>query len=158
MKQSYKQIPRKWRPLACQCWLVGRKWFSCWICDKIVKMHLKKSPKCLYIVNKVPTKWRFWFPNVTFFQFYPTDLVNTKTTIPSGSVNSARYLPRRFASRSMFTSPSGDSCIIFHTKKDELSDRNFDEHFVSLFSFFQNWSWSACRNPATILYILHCLS
>ena len=36
-----------------------------------------------------------------FFQFYPTDLVNTKTTIPSGSVNSARYIPRRFAFRVM---------------------------------------------------------
>ena len=31
--------------------------------------------------------------------FYPSDLVNTKTTIPSGSVKSGGYIPRRFASR-----------------------------------------------------------
>ena len=30
--------------------------------------------------------------------FYPSDLVNTKTTIPSGSVKSGGYIPRRFAS------------------------------------------------------------
>ena len=42
----YKQIPRKRLSLACQCLLVGRKLFSCWICDKIVKMHLTKSLKC----------------------------------------------------------------------------------------------------------------
>ena len=38
------------------------------------------------------------------------------TVFPSGSVNSARYIPRRFAFRyklSLFTSPSVDSCIIF---------------------------------------------
>ena len=35
----YKQIPRKGLSLACRCLLVGRKLFSCWICDKIVKMH-----------------------------------------------------------------------------------------------------------------------
>ena len=31
--------------------------------------------------------------------FYPSDFVNTKTTIPSGSVKSGAYIPRRFASR-----------------------------------------------------------
>ena len=45
--------------------------------------------------------------------FYPSDLVNTKTTIPSGSVKSGGYIPRRFASRYISTTPSGDSCIIF---------------------------------------------
>ena len=35
--------------------------------------------------------------------FYPSDLVNTKTTIPSGSVKSGRYIPRRFASRYIST-------------------------------------------------------
>ena len=30
--------------------------------------------------------------------FHPSDLVNTKTTIPSGSVKSGGYIPRRFAS------------------------------------------------------------
>ena len=45
--KSYKQIPRKRRTLAFRCLLVGRRLFSCWLCNKIVKMHLTKSPKCL---------------------------------------------------------------------------------------------------------------
>ena len=40
--------------------------------------------------------------------FYLSDLVNTKTTIPSVSVKRGGYIPRRW----IFTSPSGDSCII----------------------------------------------
>ena len=40
--------------------------------------------------------------------FYPSDLVNTETTILLGSVKSGGYIPRRW----IFTSPSGDSCII----------------------------------------------
>ena len=35
--------------------------------------------------------------------FYPSDLVNTKTTYPSGSVKSGGYIPRRFASRYIST-------------------------------------------------------
>ena len=37
--------------------------------------------------------------------FYPSDFVNTKTTIPgpSGSVNSGAYIHRRFASRYIST-------------------------------------------------------
>ena len=35
--------------------------------------------------------------------FYPSDLVNTKTTIPSGSVKSGGYIPRRFASQCIST-------------------------------------------------------
>ena len=38
--------------------------------------------------------------------FYPSDLVNTKTTyllFPSGSVKSGGYIPRRFASRCIST-------------------------------------------------------
>ena len=35
--------------------------------------------------------------------FYPSDLVNTKTTIPSGSVKSGGDIPRRFASRYIST-------------------------------------------------------
>ena len=35
--------------------------------------------------------------------FYPSDLVNTKTTIPSASVKSGRYIPRRVASRYIST-------------------------------------------------------
>ena len=50
------------------------------------------------------------------FLVYQTDLVNLKQLSLSGSVNSARYMPRRFASQyiypPLFTSPSGDSCIL----------------------------------------------
>ena len=50
------------------------------------------------------------------FLFYQTDLVNLKQLSLSGSVNSARYMPRRFVSQYiyplLFTSPSGDSCIL----------------------------------------------
>ena len=50
------------------------------------------------------------------FLFYQTDLVNLKQLSLSGSVNSARYMPRRSASQyiypPLFTSPSGDSCIL----------------------------------------------
>ena len=35
--------------------------------------------------------------------FYPSDLVNTKTTIPSGSVKSGGYIPERFTSRYVST-------------------------------------------------------
>ena len=35
--------------------------------------------------------------------FYPSYLVNTKTTIPSGSVKSGGYIPRREASRYIST-------------------------------------------------------
>ena len=35
--------------------------------------------------------------------FYPSDLVNTKTTIPPGSVKSGGYIPRRFASKYIST-------------------------------------------------------
>ena len=39
-----------------------------------------------------------------FFHFYLTDLVNTETTIPSGLVNSARCIPRRFTSLYIYNS------------------------------------------------------
>ena len=42
MKQSYKQISRKPWTSGCWCLLVSRKLFSCWICNKIIKMHLTK--------------------------------------------------------------------------------------------------------------------
>ena len=44
--------------------------------------------------------------------FYPSDLVNTKTTIPP---RVGGYIPRRFASRYISTTihlPLGDSCIL----------------------------------------------
>ena len=47
--------------------------------------------------------------------FYPSDLVNTKTTIPSGSVMSGGYVPRREVSRYISTTihlPFGELYII----------------------------------------------
>ena len=68
MKPLYKKIPRKPRTLASQCLLAGRNdfhaefdytdrysagviWTTLWICNKIVKMHLTKSPKCYWTVS-----------------------------------------------------------------------------------------------------------
>ena len=49
--------------------------------------------------------------------FYPSDLVKLKQPSPSGFVKSVGYIPRRFVSQyiysPLFTSPSGDSCILF---------------------------------------------
>ena len=39
--------------------------------------------------------------------FYPSDLVNTETTIP------LRFVEERWIYPPLFTSSSGDSCIIF---------------------------------------------
>ena len=44
--------------------------------------------------------------------FYPSDLVNTKTTIPL-RVGEDRDAKRRGIYPPLFTSPSGDSCILF---------------------------------------------
>ena len=81
------------------------------------KSELDKIPEMF--VNCKQTSYQgtcLIYKKVPFFHFYPTDLVNTKTTIPSGSVNSARFVPRRFASRylypSLFTSPSG--IVVYH--------------------------------------------
>ena len=46
---------------------------------------------------------------------YPSDLVNTKTTIPLRSMKSGGYIPRRFASRYISTTihlPFGDSYML----------------------------------------------
>jgi len=45
--------------------------------------------------------------------FYPSDLVNTKTTIPQ------RVSEERWIYTPLFTSPSGDSCILFYKKGKE---------------------------------------
>ena len=47
--------------------------------------------------------------------FYPSDLVNTKTTIPL-RVGEEQwiYIPQRLTSRYIFTSPSGDSCRLLY--------------------------------------------
>ena len=63
--------------------------------------------------KQVPTV--FLINKKLLFCFYPTDLV-LKQLSPSGSVNSAKYIPQLDALRlgiypPLFTSPSGDSCI-----------------------------------------------
>ena len=50
--RTNNKIPRNWRTLASRCLLVSRKLFSCWICNKIVKMHLKKSQNVCQLLTK----------------------------------------------------------------------------------------------------------
>ena len=49
--------------------------------------------------------------------FYPSDLVNTKATIPSGSVKGGGYIyldtSRLAIYPPLFTSPSGDKCLLY---------------------------------------------
>ena len=79
MKQSYKQITRKRRTSACRCLLVGKK-----IIFLLNFQQNRKNP-----LNKIPEMFVnckqsnvFSLQKSYFFHFYPTDLVNTKTTIP----------------------------------------------------------------------------
>ena len=62
----------------CQCLLVGRK----------LNCHANFQQKCKNTLDKIPKMFANWILSdifnllkVTFFHFYPTDLVNTKTTI-----------------------------------------------------------------------------
>ena len=61
--------------LARGCLVVGGKLFSCWICIKIIKNDSRNTVNRK--VNKLLTKWRLLFTKSHFFNFYPTDLVNT---------------------------------------------------------------------------------
>ena len=92
------------------------KKISHWIWIKIIT---KLSPKDCQLKRKqnLNNVTSFIYKKLLFY-FDPTDLVNTKTTIPLrlGSLHSARYIPRRFASQyilPLFTSPLGDSCMLF---------------------------------------------
>ena len=57
------------------CLLVGAKFFSNWICNKIIETHLTKSRQCLPIntvnqnANKALNKRRFSFTNNYFLAF-----------------------------------------------------------------------------------------
>ena len=99
MKPSYIQIPRKRRTLACYSLLVGRKIIFMLNLQQNRKNALDKILEIFVNCKQSTHQVTFLFTNEKsyFFHFYPTDLVNTKTTIPSGSVNSARYIPQRFA-------------------------------------------------------------
>ena len=90
MNQSYKKMLRKRRTLACGCLLVGRKLFSCWICNKIIKNDPRNTVN--WNVTKLLTKWRLLLTKRYLFYFYPTDWVILKQLSPSGSVNSAWYI------------------------------------------------------------------
>ena len=53
--------------------------------------------------------------------FYLSDLVNTKTTIPSGSVKSGGYIPQRFASRYNYIhhcSPPLRGIVVYYSWKN----------------------------------------
>ena len=72
--------------------------------------------------------WKFQKKKLKKRFFYPYDLVNTKTTIPSGSVKSGRYTYLH-ASRlgiypPLFTSPSGDSCLLFSYSMGHIGKKN----------------------------------
>ena len=59
--------------------------------------------------------------------FYPSDLVNTKTTTPSGSVKSGGYKPGRFASRYISTTIGESlltSCLHFCSLAYDLPNRS----------------------------------
>jgi len=67
------------------------------------------------VVSRKFHKKKLW-PLMKRHFFNPSDLINTKTTNPSGSAKSGGYIPRRFASRYISTPihlPSGDSCNIY---------------------------------------------
>ena len=50
--RTNNKIPRKRRTLASRCLLVSRKLFSCWICNKIIKMHFTKSQNVCTLLTK----------------------------------------------------------------------------------------------------------
>ena len=59
--------------------------------------------------------------------FYPSDLVNTKTPIPSGSVKSGGYIPENFASRYISTTihlPFGGKLYNIYTYETHLAKDN----------------------------------
>ena len=120
MKQLLQQVPRKRQNLACRRLLVCRKKFSYWLCNKIIE---KWSPKHFQLQRKkILTKWRLLF---TIFYFHPTDLVNTKRTIPP----QGRFIALEIyldASRlgiyhHYSTCPLEDSCITFAFSLLQLS-------------------------------------
>ena len=76
----------------CQCLLAGRKLFSCWICNKSRKNHLTKSQSDIFNLQKV-----------ILFIFIQLIWQILKQLSHSGSGNSARYIPWRFASPCIFT-------------------------------------------------------
>ena len=63
-------------------------------------------------ISEEEIKTAFFYPSDQEVIGSWSDLVNTKTTIPSGSVKSGGYIPRRFASTTTIYLPFGDSCIL----------------------------------------------
>ena len=58
MKQSYKQIPRQRRALACWCLLLGRKLFLCWIRNKMIKVKNDHRSKFSNLSNWKEEAWK----------------------------------------------------------------------------------------------------
>ena len=83
------------------------------------------SPKhCQLKRKQTLTEWRLLFTKSSFLIFIQLIWLIIKQLSPSGSVHSARYIPRRFPSRyffpPLFTSPSGNSCIIFRMLRSPI--------------------------------------
>ena len=70
---------------------VGRVRLARFACVRLLH-HALPISLLILINNRLFCSLVFNLEKVTFFHFYSTDLVNTKTTTPSGSVNSARYI------------------------------------------------------------------
>ena len=76
MKQLHQQLKYQERD---KIWLVGRLRVEKKICNKI--RHKKWSPKHCQLQRKQTLSEAFYLQKVPF-DFYPTDLVNTKTSVP----------------------------------------------------------------------------
>ena len=84
-------------------WSVEKK-FSHWICNKIIKNDPRNTVNWIKCKQTLVTSYIY---KKFLFNFYRTDLVNTKTTTPLrvGSYIALDIYPP------VFTSPLGDSCI-----------------------------------------------
>ena len=110
MKQLHQQIPRKRQNLACRCLLVGRKKLSYWICNKIIKND--PGTQSIETIKKILTKWHLLFTKSSFlilsswFGKYQSHYPSQGRFIAPDIYRDALRLPP------LFTSPSGDSCIL----------------------------------------------
>ena len=126
MKQLLQQIPRKRQNLACRRLLICRKKHFC--------LNLQQHHKKRSLEHRQLQRNHLLFKKNSFY-FYPTDLVNAKTTIPL-TVGSQRYIqsnlafsnsvnskPRYFEGRSNalgFTLPLDASPVISKPRYFEL--------------------------------------
>ena len=131
MKQLHQQIPRKRQNLACRCLLVGRKKLSYWICNKIIKND--PGTQSIETIKKILTKWHLLFTKSSFlilsscFGKYQNHYPSQGRFIAPVIYRDAPRLP------TLFTSPSGNSCI--------LSDIGFSFKWPKPFRIFFWDTW-----------------